>query len=79
MDVLIILVFVSIMVLSGGILFLFKGVRRGDYEHGDRLSLLPLEDDDPPALSAKSTPRAVAAAARGSGIERTKESTEETA
>jgi hypothetical protein len=45
MDVLIVLVFVSIVLLLGGLMFLGKGMHQGDYEHGDRLSLLPLEED----------------------------------
>jgi hypothetical protein len=45
MDVLIVLVFVSIVLLVGALMFLGKGMHQGDYEHGDRLSLLPLEDD----------------------------------
>ena len=50
MDVLIILVFVSLVLVVGALIFLFKGVRSGDYEHGDRLSLLPLEEDDDPGV-----------------------------
>lgn len=45
MDVLILLVFVSLVLVVGAVLLLFTGLREGDYEHGDRLSLLPLEED----------------------------------
>jgi hypothetical protein len=47
MDVLILLLFVSLVLVGGGILLFIKGVVAGDFEHGDRLSLLPLEEDDP--------------------------------
>jgi cbb3-type cytochrome oxidase maturation protein len=46
MDVLIILVFVSLVLVAGGILFFLNRVRGGDFDHGDRLSLLPLESDE---------------------------------
>jgi hypothetical protein len=46
MDVIVVTVFVSLVFGAGGILLLAKSVRAGDYEHGDRLSLLPLEEDE---------------------------------
>ncbi len=45
MDVLILPVFVSICILAAGILFLLRSIRQGDYEHGDRLTLLPLDEE----------------------------------
>lgn len=45
MDVLIILVFVSLVLVAGALVLLFTRISSGDFEHGDRLSLLPL---DPP-------------------------------
>ena len=45
MDVLILLVFVSLVLVVGAVLLLVTGLKEGDYEHGDRLSLLPLEED----------------------------------
>jgi hypothetical protein len=49
MEVVILQVFVSLMlVLGSGMLFGFT-VKQRDFEHGDRLSLLPLEDCDEPA------------------------------
>jgi hypothetical protein len=45
MDVLILTVFVSLILAAGALLLLIKGVKEGDFEHGDRLSLLPLEED----------------------------------
>ena len=37
---------VSFVMLIGGFLLLFFGVRQGDFEHGERLSLLPLSEDE---------------------------------
>jgi nitrogen fixation-related uncharacterized protein len=48
-DVLILLLFVSLVLVAGALLFFFKVIRQGDIDHGDRLSLLPLEDDPSPA------------------------------
>ena len=45
MDVLIVLVFVSLVMVGGAILLFLHGIKGGDFEHGDRLSLLPLEPD----------------------------------
>jgi cbb3-type cytochrome oxidase maturation protein len=46
MDVLIILVFISLVLVVGGLIFLFQTLKSGDSEHADRLSLLPLARDD---------------------------------
>ena len=43
MDVLIILVFVSLVLVAGALVFLFTRIGGGDFDHSDRLSLLPLE------------------------------------
>ncbi len=48
MDVLIVLVFVSLVLVAGMVLFLFSRVRGGDMDHADRLSLMPLDDDAVP-------------------------------
>lgn len=48
MDVLIVLVFVSLMLVVAAVLFLFSRVHGGDMDHGDRLSLMPLDDDANP-------------------------------
>lgn len=45
MDVLIILVFVSLVLVAGALVLLFTRIGGGDFEHGDRLSLLPLEPE----------------------------------
>ena len=46
MDVIIALVFISLTLVAAGLLFFFTRLFAGDFEHGERLSLLPLEDDD---------------------------------
>lgn len=48
MDVLIVTVLASLALVVVALLFLAQRVKQGDMEHGDRLSLLPLEDDAPP-------------------------------
>ena len=45
MDVLILTVFVSLMLVAGGLVFFVSRLRGGDFEHGDRLLLLPLAED----------------------------------
>ena len=42
----VILVFVSLGLVAAAILLLLSRVHAGDLEHGDRLSLLPLEPDE---------------------------------
>jgi len=46
MDIIIVLVFISLTLVAAGLVFFFTRLFEGDFEHGDRLSLLPLEDDD---------------------------------
>lgn len=46
MNVLIIQVFASLMLVALAVLGLLYSVKHGDHEHADRLSLLPLEDDE---------------------------------
>ncbi len=46
MDVIIALVFISLTLVIAGLVFFFSRLFDGDFEHGDRLSLLPLADDD---------------------------------
>ena len=45
MDVLILTVFISLVLVAAAVLFLIKRTKEGDFEHGDRLSLLPLDDE----------------------------------
>jgi len=46
MDIIIALVFISLTLVIGGLVFFFSRLVEGDFEHGERLSLLPLADDD---------------------------------
>ena len=56
MEVLILLIFVSLVLVGGAVILFLNGIRGGDFEHAERLSLLPLEDDDrPPGPKAAST------------------------
>ena len=45
MNVLVITVFVSLILAVAGVVLFVTRVRDGDFEHGDRLSLLPLGED----------------------------------
>ena len=45
-DVLIALVFVSLVLVVGGLIFLYRTLKEGDSEHADRLSLMPLAKDE---------------------------------
>lgn len=51
MDVVIALVFFSLVLVAGALTFFVSRLKEGDFDHGDRLSLLPLSRDDglPPA------------------------------
>jgi len=46
MNALLLTLFVSLVLAGLGVLLFIHGVVQGDHEHADRLSLLPLEDDD---------------------------------
>ena len=65
MNVLTLQVFVSLMLVLGAVVLLAFSVKQADHEHADRLSLLPLEEDDPrsplpaiptPPVAAPETP-----------------------
>jgi hypothetical protein len=45
MDVLILLVFVSLVLVAGALVLFLSRIHGGDFDHSDRLSLLPLEPD----------------------------------
>jgi flagellar basal body-associated protein FliL len=45
MDILIVQVFVSLLLVVGGVVALAYSVKQEDHQHADRLSILPLEDD----------------------------------
>jgi cbb3-type cytochrome oxidase maturation protein len=56
MEVIVILVFIGIVLVTAGLVFFVSRIRQGDFEHGDRLSLLPLESDEPPVTEPPSAP-----------------------
>jgi len=45
-DVVLILVFISLVLVGAAVAFFVSRLRGGDFDHGARLSLLPLEDDE---------------------------------
>lgn len=45
MDVVILLVFISLVLVAAGLVFFFSRLREGDFDHGERLALTPLVDD----------------------------------
>lgn len=56
MDVLIVLVFVSLVLVTGALLFLLVRIRGGDFDHLDRLPFLPLEPDRRPSPDGADPP-----------------------
>jgi hypothetical protein len=55
MSVVILQVFVSLMLVASSVLLFLVSVRQRDHEHADRLSLIPLEDEQPAASSVSPT------------------------
>jgi hypothetical protein len=47
MNVVVLQVFVSLMLVAGSLVLFVHSIRQRDHEHADRLSLAPLEDDQP--------------------------------
>lgn len=79
MDVVIVLVFVSLALVTMAVLMFIIRVRAGDLEHGDRLSLLPLEtDESPPSDRARDERGSGGEAARPNGGRVTPSGTDET-
>ena len=46
MDVVIVLVFISLVLVVAGLIFFMSRLREGDFDHGERLALSPLLDDE---------------------------------
>jgi hypothetical protein len=46
MDVLFLLLFIGVVLVTGAILLFAISVRNGDYNHAEEISLLPLKEDD---------------------------------
>ncbi len=47
MNVVVLMVFVSLMLVAGSVVMFAVSIRQKDHEHADRLSLAPLEEDSP--------------------------------
>ncbi len=52
MEILILLVFISLILLAGTLLLFAYSIKQGDHEQADRLSLLPLDSDEKPSSLA---------------------------
>jgi len=46
MSMVVMQVFVSLLLVGGSLVLFLHTVRQRDFDHADRLSLAPLEDDD---------------------------------
>ncbi|MBW1761694.1 MAG: cbb3-type cytochrome oxidase assembly protein CcoS [Deltaproteobacteria bacterium] len=47
MEILILLIFVSVILVGAAVAFFVWTVRQGTFDHADRLALLPLDDESP--------------------------------
>ena len=45
MEIIVVQVFVSLLLVVGGVVLLAYSIKQADHEHADRLSILPLQDD----------------------------------
>ncbi len=52
MEIVILLVFVSLVLAASAVAFFVRNVRERTFEHSERLALLPMEDDAPPKSPA---------------------------
>ena len=52
MDVVILLVFISLCLVAASLVLFVHRFREGDFDHGERLSLAPLDDDEKPGEAA---------------------------
>ncbi len=64
MDVLIVLVFVSLVLVGGAVLLFLVSLNQRDFEHAERLSLLPLSDS--PTSASDAVRESVSSSARDS-------------
>lgn len=51
MDIVIVLVFASLILVIAAVVFFVARLRGGDFDHGERLSLLPLAEDGAPVAA----------------------------
>lgn len=64
MDVLVVLLFVSLVFVTGAVLFFVRAAVSGEFDQGDRLSLLPLESDSEVGPDAQESPNSQEGARR---------------
>ncbi len=57
MEILIVQVFVSLLLVTSGVVLLAYSVKQADHEHADRLSILPLEEERTSSPTAEREPR----------------------
>lgn len=57
MDVVILLIFVSLVLVVAGLVFFTYRLRAGDFDHGERLALAPLEEDEEVVEAAAEKPQ----------------------
>lgn len=69
MDVLIVLVFVSLVLVAGAVLLLLVSLNQRDFEHAERLSLLPFCESSSSARPGDPVPHATARESRASELE----------
>ncbi len=55
MNVLVLQLFVSLVLVAGSLVLFVYSVRQRDHEHADRLSLAPLEEDQPASVLHSTT------------------------
>lgn len=56
MTIVVMQVFVSLLLVGGSLVLFLHTVRQKDFDHADRLSLAPLDDDDKPNSKDHDTP-----------------------
>lgn len=56
MNVMVLQVFVTLMLVAGGLVLLAYSTKHSDMDHADRLSLLPVDDDEQPARKGAAAP-----------------------
>lgn len=56
MNVMVLQVFVTLMLVAGGLVLLAYSTKHSDVDHADRLSLLPVDDDERPAKKPAAAP-----------------------
>jgi nitrogen fixation-related uncharacterized protein len=56
MSIVIMQVFVSLVLVAGSLVLFLQSVRQRDFDHADRLSLAPLDDDTSPTSPPPQNP-----------------------